>query len=78
MRWVVVHALIGVAGMGFIDNAAHAGGFLAGLAAGLFVARDRDRPLPFGGALSRKGWIAVALVLGLPWVWMVATLLVGG
>lgn len=78
MRWVVVLALIGVAGMGFIDNAAHAGGFLAGLAAGLWIARDRERPLPFGGALSRGGWVAVALVLGLPWLGMVAALLIGG
>jgi hypothetical protein len=70
MRWVVVLVLIGVAGMSFIDNAAHAGGLLAGLAAGLWIVRDRDRPLPVGAPLSRIGWIAVGAVTGAPWLWM--------
>lgn len=78
MRWIVVLALIGVAGMGFIDNGAHAGGFLAGLLSGLWIVRDRDRPLPMGGELSRKGRIAAAALLGLPWLWMIAVLLRAG
>jgi len=71
MRWVVLIVLIGVAGMGFIDNAAHAGGFLAGLAAGIWIARDRSRPLPVRAPLSRAAWALVAVLLGAPWLWMV-------
>jgi len=69
-RWVVLLALIGVAGMSFIDNAAHAGGFVAGFAVGVWIARDRNRPLPVRLPLSRAGWTAVAVLLGAPWLWM--------
>ncbi|HEX5136678.1 MAG TPA: rhomboid family intramembrane serine protease, partial [Planctomycetota bacterium] len=75
MRWVVVIALIGVAGMGFVDNAAHAGGFLAGLAMGLWFVRDEEVALPTGRPLPLPGWIAVGAVLGAPWLWMLWVML---
>ena len=71
MRWVVVLALIGVAGMRFIDNAAHAGGLVMGLAIGLWIARDGQRPLPVRAPLSRAGWVMVAAACAAPWLWMV-------
>lgn len=70
MRWVVLIVLIGVAGMGFIDNAAHAGGLLAGLAAGLWIARNRDRPLPVPAPFPDTVQIAVGVLAGAPWLWM--------
>jgi hypothetical protein len=76
MRWVVMLALIGVAGMNLIDNAAHAGGFLVGLAAGLWIARDPERPLPVRAPISRAGWAVVMALAGAPWLWML-WLLVG-
>jgi len=70
MRWIVLLALIGVAGMGFIDNAAHAGGLLAGLALGLWFVRNEEVALPTGRPLPIAGWVAVGAVLGAPWLWM--------
>ena len=71
MRWVVALALIGIAGMRFIDNAAHAGGLVMGLALGLFLARDRSRPLPVRSPLGRGGFIVLSALCAAPWLWMV-------
>jgi len=67
-RWVVLLALIGAAGAGFIDNAAHAGGFLAGLAVGLWAARDRTRPLPLPPLLPRPAWFALLAACAAAWL----------
>jgi membrane associated rhomboid family serine protease len=70
LRWIVLLVVIGLAGANFIDNAAHAGGLLAGLACGLWFARDK-RPLPrWQPALGRKGWAVVLTLGGAAWLWM--------
>jgi membrane associated rhomboid family serine protease len=71
MRWIVLLVLIGVAGMGFIDNAAHAGGLVMGLAMGLWIARDGGRPLPVEWKVPR----AALVVMLAPWLWMLWRLL---
>lgn len=70
LRWIVLLVVIGLAGANFIDNAAHAGGLLAGLGCGLWFARDK-RPLPrWQPALTRKGWIVVLALGAAAWLWM--------
>ena len=70
LRWVMLLVVIGIAGAGFIDNAAHAGGFVAGLAMGAWLAGDRTKPLPLGR--PRPGWafwvLAGATVLLAGWI----------
>jgi membrane associated rhomboid family serine protease len=75
MRWIALLVLIGVAGMNFIDNAAHAGGLAMGVAIGLFIARDSGRPLPVEWRVKRAGWVVVAVLAGAPWLWMLLRLL---
>ncbi len=52
-RWVLLLALIGIAGADFIDNAAHAGGFATGGLLGWRFALDSGRSLP-----QQTGWPA--------------------
>ncbi len=62
LRWVVLLAIIGLVGAEFIDNAAHAGGFLAGFALAFLFARTGTRALPIGGQrLTASFWILAAL-----------------
>lgn len=62
LRWVVLLAVIGVAGVGFIDNAAHAGGFAAGFLLGIGFARASPPRLPLGGDRLGLGfWIPATL-----------------
>jgi membrane associated rhomboid family serine protease len=57
-------ALLGLAGYAFIDNAAHAGGTLAGLMMGgvLFGPRGFDPSSPPPRAIIVSGWIALAIL----------------
>jgi membrane associated rhomboid family serine protease len=67
MRWIVVLTLIGVLGKGMIDNAAHAGGLVMGLAIGLSIGRGR---LPAGRRLPKAAWVVVAALAAAPWLLM--------
>lgn len=73
-RWVVLIAAIGLAGAEFIDNAAHAGGFAAGLALGVIVARRKSYRIPVGPMrLTKLFWVLAVALAGVA-LWMLATL----
>lgn len=76
LRWVALLALIGFAGASFIDNAGHAGGFVAGLLMGLWLGRDSRRPLPIWTPVPpRTAWAAIFLAGGGVLAWMLWTLI---
>ena len=62
VRWVFILALIGFIGSGIIDNAAHAGGFVAGFGLGiLFGRQSRATPFPVGGNERGIGFWMLAI-----------------
>jgi membrane associated rhomboid family serine protease len=67
---VAVIAGIGIVGMGLIDNAAHAGGLLAGALLGaVFIPTTRARPRWVTGRVVQAAGVAamIALALGCAW-----------
>jgi rhomboid protease GluP len=67
LRSVGYMAVFGALAWAVIDNAAHAGGFAAGILLGLAVFRDAEGclPLPESPGLRVLGWSAQAFCLGL-------------
>lgn len=65
LRWVLLLAIIGVAGASFIDNAAHAGGFAAGFVLGVLFGRSgRHGSIPLGGDRPTTAFWVLAAVAG--------------
>ena len=73
VMWAVINFLIGF-GLGFVDNAAHFGGLVAGALVGLWISGPGVR-----GALEDRLWTLAAWAAGLlPVAGLISALLAGG